>query len=476
MTSFSELALSEPIQRALKAEKYNEPTPIQAKAIPILLEGNDILACAQTGTGKTAAFCLPLLEKLTTEDFKLQKFEVRSLILTPTRELAQQISDNLRAYSKFLKIKTVQVYGGVKQGPQVSKLRNGADVLVATPGRLIDLMTQGYISLEFCETLILDEADRMFDMGFMKDVKKVVAEVPDERQTLLFSATMPKEIAKLAGSILDNPKEVKVNPVSSTAELIDDKVCFIERRQKKDLLVGLLQQKDFRKVIVFTRTKHGANKLETQLRKSKIKAGAIHGNKSQGQRQKVLREFAGGRVKVLVATDIVARGIDVDKISHVINFDIPVEAESYVHRIGRTARAGKTGEALSLCDENELSELLAIERVLKRQIETASELEGFSEKIAEQFAEVRTKGRGAKKSARRPGGRKPQGRRPSRGRPGGKPNRKSNSEGKKGSGSSSPKRKRTNGASGEARKGSRGRPDSKRKRTNSPKKRGQSKS
>ncbi len=374
-TLFSDLNLVEPILRALKEEGYDAPTPIQAGAIPHLLEGGDLLGCAQTGTGKTAAFAIPMIQRLISQGQRANKRRARALVLTPTRELALQIFDSFKNYARHTKLRTAVIYGGVGHLPQIKAVSQGVDVLIATPGRLLDLLSQQHIRLDALEILTLDEADRMLDMGFIRDVRKILAAVPSERQTLFFSATMPNEVASLADTILSNPKKVKVNPVSSTADMIDDHVLFVERNNKRDLLLEVLNKKGMDKVLVFTRTKHRANRLAEFFTKKRIPSEAIHGNKSQNARQRALQEFTDGKVKVLIATDIVARGIDVDGISHVINFELPNEPESYVHRIGRTARAGTSGTAISFCDRDETGDLCAIEKILKRKIAVDTEHE-----------------------------------------------------------------------------------------------------
>ncbi len=368
MTVFSDLALSEPLLRALDKEGYSTPTPIQAAAIPALLEGRDLLGIAQTGTGKTAAFTLPILQRLAGDNRRARPRSARALILTPTRELAIQIGESVAAYGRFLRIGSTVVFGGVGQVPQVNKMKRGVDVLIATPGRLLDLMDQGHIELSSLQVFVLDEADRMLDMGFIQPVRRVAAALPRERQTLLFSATMPKEISGLAASLLKEPVRVEVTPVATTAEKIDQKVLFVEKANKRALLASLLERGDITRALVFTRTKHGANKLAEQLGKGGVRADAIHGNKSQSARQRALADFKAGRVRVLVATDIAARGIDVDGISHVINFDLPNEPESYVHRIGRTARAGAEGIALSFCDRDERAFLADIEKTIRQPV------------------------------------------------------------------------------------------------------------
>lgn len=365
---FSDLALTEPLQRALADTGYSQPTPIQLAAIPPLLKGSDLLGCAQTGTGKTAAFALPILQRLSENARRPQPRHTRSLILTPTRELAIQIDESFKTYGKFLKLKTAVVFGGVSQGPQVKALQGGIDILVATPGRLLDLINQRYLNLQSLEIFVLDEADRMLDMGFINDIRKVIKLLPVRRQTLFFSATMPKDIEELAGTMLTNPSRVEVTPVSSTAEKIAQSVMYVDKDKKRDLLRTLLKDPKFSRVIVFTRTKHGANKVVEILSKNGISSEAIHGNKSQNARQRSLDNFKTGRSRILVATDIAARGIDVDGISHVINYEIPNVAESYVHRIGRTARAGAQGSAISFCDAEERAFIRDIEKLIGRAI------------------------------------------------------------------------------------------------------------
>lgn len=379
---FSDVDLIDPLQRALSAAGYSEPTPIQQQAIPLLLEGRDLLGCAQTGTGKTAAFALPILQQMACDHRRLQPRQARTLILTPTRELAIQIHDSFKTYGKFLKLRYAAIFGGVGQGAQVNALRQGVDVLIATPGRLLDLVDQGYLSLRNIEIFVLDEADRMLDMGFVHDIRKVISILPKQRQNLFFSATMPKDIKQLADSMLTNPVLVEVNPVSSTVERIQQKLMYVERKRKGDLLRYMLKSPSFKRVIVFTRTKHGANRVSENLEKNGIRSAAIHGNKSQGARQRALQDFRVGRIRVLVATDVAARGIDIDNISHVINFEIPNIAESYVHRIGRTARAGAEGIALSFCDAEERSFIREIEKVTGQTIQIDSEHPYHSEEVA----------------------------------------------------------------------------------------------
>jgi len=366
---FEQLGLIAPIMKALETEGYTNPTPIQEQSIPVVLEGKDLLGCAQTGTGKTAAFAIPIIQ-LFENDKKNKKGyrHIRSLILTPTRELAVQINDSFAAYGRYTGITHEVVFGGVSQHTQTLALRNGTDVLIATPGRLLDLINQGYIHLDHLEIFVLDEADRMLDMGFIHDVKKIIRLLPQEKQTLFFSATMPPQIAQLADSLLYNPVKVEVTPVSSTAEKIDQSVYFVSKKDKLSLLLHLLQEHRIERTLVFARTKHGADKITKDLKKMNVNAAAIHGNKSQTARQHALTQFKNGRLKVLVATDIAARGIDVDALTHVINFDLPEVAETYVHRIGRTGRAGAEGIALSFCDAAEIADLKNINKLIGQKI------------------------------------------------------------------------------------------------------------
>jgi len=361
--TFKELDIIVPIQQALETEQYTHPTPIQQQAIPRIIEGRDLLGCAQTGTGKTAAFAIPILQLLSSNTPKAPK-AIRTLILTPTRELALQIDESFSAYGKNLRIKHTAIFGGVPQGRQVEILKRGIDVLIATPGRLLDLMGQGIVNIANIEVFVLDEADRMLDMGFVHDVKKVVAKLPVKRQTLFFSATMPPEIQKLANSILKNPAEVKVTPVSSTAKTVKQSVYFVDKKQKKNLLAHILGDASISRSLVFTRTKHGADKLVKELYKTGIIAAAIHGNKSQNARQRALSDFKSSNIRVLVATDIAARGIDIDELPYVINYELPNVPETYVHRIGRTGRAGSSGIAISFCDTEEMSDLKNIQKLI----------------------------------------------------------------------------------------------------------------
>lgn len=365
---FSDLKLHESLQKAVAESGYTQPTPIQEQAIPALLKGHDLLGCAQTGTGKTAAFALPILNNLLAHTRKIDRKHARVLVLTPTRELAIQIYDSFKTYGKHTRLSYSVVYGGVGQAPQVKSLANGVDVLVATPGRLLDLINQKFLSLAQVEVFVLDEADRMLDMGFIHDIKKVLAILPKHRHNLFFSATMPPDIEKLASTILVNPVRIEVTPVSSTAEMIQQSLMYVDQPRKRDLLRHVLQDPSLKRVIVFTRTKHGANRVVEVLEKNQIRAEAIHGNKSQNARQRALENFRSGKSRVLVATDIAARGIDIDDITHVINFEIPNIAESYVHRIGRTARAGTEGIAISFCDREEKSFVRDIEKLIGKSI------------------------------------------------------------------------------------------------------------
>jgi ATP-dependent RNA helicase RhlE len=366
--SFVTLGLTEPLLRALAAEKYSEPTPIQAKAIPLILSGRDVLGIAQTGTGKTAAFGLPLLQRLAAEKVSAGPHSARALILAPTRELAVQIHESLRSYGRNLPLRHAVILGGVSQHKQIEVLRHGVDVLVATPGRLLDLVKQKHVRLSAATILVIDEADRMFDMGFIRDVKRIVAQLPRQRLSMLFSATMPLEVAHLVGEILRDPARIDISPEKVTADKIDQRVYFVAANDKRALLNDLLTDKAMERVIVFTRTKHGANKVAEHLGKAGHRADAIHGNKSQNARQAALERFRTGRARILVATDIAARGLDIDGITHVVNFELPHEAESYVHRIGRTARAGSGGTAIAFCDGGERESLRAIERLVRQKL------------------------------------------------------------------------------------------------------------
>jgi len=364
--AFKNLELIEPILKALTIEGYTTPTPIQQQAIPIVLQRRDLLGCAQTGTGKTAAFAIPVLQIL--HENKQRKFGIKVLILTPTRELAIQIDESFAAYGKFTNTTHAVIFGGVSQGNQVKALKRGVDILVATPGRLLDLMGQGFVDLRSLDIFILDEADRMLDMGFIHDVKRVITKLPEKRQTLFFSATMPPEIQKLADVLLTNPAKVEVTPPSSTVDKIDQSLYYTNKADKQALLLHLLKEKNISNALVFTRTKHGADKVVKFLLRADVKSAAIHGNKSQNARQYALRDFKNGTIKVLVATDIAARGIDIDELSHVFNYDLPDVPETYVHRIGRTGRAGNTGIAIAFCDQEEKAELKDIEKLIVKKI------------------------------------------------------------------------------------------------------------
>jgi len=369
--TFKDLNLVEPILEALETEGYTQPTPIQEKAIPILLQKKDLLGCAQTGTGKTAAFAIPIIQLLYLEKGTQRgPRNIQTLILTPTRELAIQIGESFSAYGRHCGLKHTVIFGGVSQGKQVEALRGGVDILIATPGRLLDLMNQQFISLQHLNTFVLDEADRMLDMGFIHDVKKVISKLPSKRQTLFFSATMPPEIQKLANTILHNPVKVEVTPVSSTTDTVEQLVYLVEKKDKRALLIRLLQNKEIKSALVFTRTKHGADKICKDIVKAGLRSNAIHGNKSQNARQNALTGFKEGKIRVLVATDIAARGIDVDNLSHVINYDLPNIPETYVHRIGRTGRAGASGIALSFCDSEEKAYLRDITKLIAKNIPT----------------------------------------------------------------------------------------------------------
>jgi ATP-dependent RNA helicase RhlE len=371
--NFENLGLIQPIQKALTEEGYSSPTPIQLQAIPHLLKGRDLLACAQTGTGKTAAFSLPIIQHLVQNGQKDHRKKIKALILTPTRELAIQIGESIQSYAKYTPLKYTVIFGGVKQNAQVNTLRTGVDILVATPGRLLDLIQQGFIRLSDVSHFVLDEADRMLDMGFIHDVKKIVKILPLQRQTLLFSATMPDSILELAHSMLKNPERVEVTPVSSTAETISQEVFFVNQADKNALLLYLLKHKIPNEVLVFTRTKHGANKLVKVLQNNQIRSEAIHGNKSQTARQNALSNFKNGKIRVLVATDIAARGIDIDQLEYVVNYELPNISETYIHRIGRSGRAGFSGHAISFCNDEERAFLKDIEKLIKTRIPVTTE-------------------------------------------------------------------------------------------------------
>ena len=374
--SFSNLGLCTELCRAIKEEGYTTPTPIQAKAIPVILSKKDVLAAAQTGTGKTAGFTLPLLELLNKNYLKDRKSVVKALILTPTRELATQVGESVEVYGKYLPFKSAVIFGGVGINPQKAILKKGVDIITATPGRLLDLVSQDCLDLSKVEFLVLDEADRMLDMGFIHDIKKILSILPKHRQNLLFSATFSPEIKKLADGLLKTPVLIEVSKANSTSHKVEQTVHHVDKERKKELLIHLLNKNSWKQVLVFTRTKHGANKLSEALTKDKITSAAIHGNKSQGARTKALDDFKAGSVRVLVATDIAARGIDIDQLPHVINFELPNVPEDYVHRIGRTGRAGNSGDAISLVCIDEHDYLLAIEKLIKQKINKIA-IEGF---------------------------------------------------------------------------------------------------
>ncbi len=365
--TFNQLNLIDALTNALIQKGYTTPTPIQQQAIPHILEGKDIFGCAQTGTGKTAAFALPILQLLQAKPGSEKN--IRSLILAPTRELATQISESFSAYGSYLPLRHTVVFGGVSQVPQEKALRKGVDILIATPGRLLDLMHQGIIRINHIEIFVLDEADRMLDMGFIHDIKKIIAQLPKQKQTLLFSATLPDEIKKLAHGLLHHPVSVSVTPVSSTAEAVKQSVYYVKKENKRSLLHHVIAENDIEHALVFTRTKRGADRVAKDLNKQGIKAESIHGDKSQGARERALKGFKSRSVRILVATDIASRGIDVDKLSHVINYEIPEMAETYVHRIGRTGRAGESGQAISFCDKEEVPYMRDISKLIKKNIE-----------------------------------------------------------------------------------------------------------
>lgn len=367
---FEELEIVEPILKALKEEKYEEPTSIQEQAIPLILNRRDVLGSAQTGTGKTAAFAIPILQHLFNDQRQRRHHRtIKALIVTPTRELAIQIGDSFSTYGKYTGLTNTVIFGGVKQAAQTKVLNHGVDILVATPGRLLDLMDQGFISLDRLEYFVLDEADRMLDMGFVHEIRKLIARLPKERQSLFFSATMPPNIVELSNKILRKPAKIAISPVSSTAETIQQYLYMTNRETKKELLIHILKDQDIDPVLLFTRTKHGADKIVRYLKKKNITSAAIHGDKAQNQRQKALDKFKRKEIRVLVATDIAARGIDIDKLRYVINFDIPNVAETYVHRIGRSGRAGEEGVSISLCEPEENAYIRDIERLIKLKID-----------------------------------------------------------------------------------------------------------
>ncbi|MBC8767951.1 DEAD/DEAH box helicase [Arenibacter sp. BSSL-BM3] len=367
--TFKDLGIIEPILKALTAEGYTNPTPIQEQSIPILLKGKDLLGCAQTGTGKTAAFSIPIIQQMVMDrEANQQQRKIRTLVVTPTRELAIQIGESFTSYSRFTGIRNTVIFGGIKQGRQTDALRKGVDVVIATPGRLLDLMNQGFISLRDIKYAVLDEADQMLDMGFIHDIKKIIAKLPSNRQSLFFSATMPPAIVELSKKILGDFDRVTIKPQQATAEKVEQGVYFVTKKNKPSLLIHLLEKEPNDSALVFSRTKHGANKIVKQLAKADIKADAIHGNKSQNARQKALGDFKDGELKVLIATDIAARGIDVEELSLVINYDLPNVPETYVHRIGRTGRASASGIALSFCDAEERPYLKDIQKLINQQV------------------------------------------------------------------------------------------------------------
>ncbi|MEO8583485.1 MAG: DEAD/DEAH box helicase [Flavitalea sp.] len=372
--SFNNLQLIEPVLKALSHEGYTNPTPIQEKSIPAILEGNDLLACAQTGTGKTAAFTIPMIQlmHLQQQNARNRQRNITALILTPTRELAIQIGESISAYGRYLNLKHHVIFGGVPQFSQVRAIQQGLDILVATPGRLLDLLQQGHVNLMQVQFFVLDEADRMLDSGFIHDVKRIIAKLPAKKQTLLFSATMPDEIKKLANVLLHNPVKVEVTPVSSTVEIIEQSVYFVDKENKQSLLIDILQDKSIQTVLVFTQMKHSADKLAKNLHRYGINTQAIHGNKSQRQRQEALANFKSRKTRVLVATDIAARGIDIDDLTHVVNYELPNVPETYVHRIGRTGRAGANGVALSFCDRGEKAFLSDIQKLIRKPIDVVT--------------------------------------------------------------------------------------------------------
>lgn len=400
--TFTTLGVAEPLLRALASENYLTPTPIQAETIPLILSGRDVLGLAQTGTGKTAAFALPILQKLAETGAQAAPRSARALILAPTRELAVQIDESFKTYGRHLNLRRAVILGGVNQNRQVSALKHGVDVLVATPGRLLDLINQRHVQLNAASVLVIDEADRMFDMGFIRDVRKIVGHLPKNRQSLLFSATMPDEVAHLVQEILREPARVTITPKVVTAEKIEQRVYFVEQQAKRGLLHDLLRDPEMKRVIVFTRTKHGANKVADQIGKAGHAADAIHGNKSQGARQRALENFRSGRCRILVATDIAARGIDIDDITHVVNFELPNVAESYVHRIGRTARAGSGGIAISFCDPSERSLLRDIEKFIRQPLNAMNEGGRPPEQAAQPKREIDYAKRRPRNKKRRP--------------------------------------------------------------------------
>ena len=409
MTDFNGLGLIEPLMRAVEKEGYTTPTPIQAQSIPSLLQGRDLLGVAQTGTGKTASFVLPILHRLVEANAMPARKCPRALILAPTRELALQIHESIQSYARFTDVRSIVVFGGVPMPKQIKALNAGAQILVATPGRLLDLMNQDKVRLNKIDTFVLDEADRMLDMGFVHDVRKVAEQVPEKRQTVLFSATMPETVRKLADGLLSDPVKVEVTPQSTTAERIDQRVLMVPKQKKRTLLSHVLKDDAIAKVLIFTRTKHSADRVARHLDRGGVSAGAIHGNKTQNARQRALKDFTSGKLRALVATDIAARGIDVDGVSHVINFDLPNEPESYVHRIGRTARGGEAGEAISFCDAEERGYLRDIEKTIQQAVAVFEDHPFHTEAIAEPDQDPPKRGQGRPGGGRSGGGRRPQG-------------------------------------------------------------------
>jgi ATP-dependent RNA helicase RhlE len=379
--TFKQFQLLPEIIRALEKKGYETPTPIQAKSIPILLEGHDLIGIAQTGTGKTASFLLPIIHKLARYKKKVKPARVRALILTPTRELASQIEENFKIYGKGLALSSAVVFGGVSSKPQVKNMQKGVQILIATPGRLLDLMNEGHVIYDQLEFFVLDEADRMLDMGFINDIKKIIKVLPDRKQTVLFSATMSKEIEKIADGILYEPKKVEVTPQATTVEKIEQSLVYVEKKKKPLLLKEIVQERKIKSALVFSRTKHGCDRIVKNLEKFKITAASIHGNKSQTARETALREFKNGKVQILVATDIAARGIDIPEVEYVFNYDIPNDPANYVHRIGRTARAGKSGMAIAFCDKEEENHLKTVEKTIKSKIPLDKRLTDFARTI-----------------------------------------------------------------------------------------------
>jgi len=413
MTDFKGLGLIEPILRAVEKEGYTTPSPIQAKSIPALLEGRDVLGVAQTGTGKTAAFVLPIIQRMHEANVLPSRKTPRALILAPTRELAIQIGESVRVYARHLNIKCTVVFGGAPIHRQAKALGDGVQVLVATPGRLMDLMNQDKVRLHQVDTFVLDEADRMLDMGFINDVRKIAAELPKKRHVVLFSATMPPAISKLAESLMDKPVRVEVAPQATTAERISQTLLHVAKAKKRSLLAYVLKDEAIKRVLIFTRTKHGADRVTRQLEQDGVRAGAIHGNKSQNIRQRTLQDFKSGRIRALVATDIAARGIDVDGVTHVINYELPNEADNYVHRIGRTARGGDSGKAIAFCDPEERDYLRNIQKTIRQDIEVTTDHPYHAEAVSLPDLPSSKQGGGGGRGRNGGGGGRPQGKKPS---------------------------------------------------------------